>query len=74
MKSTYFQNMDFPASRWHSRGQRFDPAYLQHDALGYDVGKSPDFGRNQDFFFAFWREKHTFLVRRTSDNVSGEGA
>ena len=28
MKNTYFQNMDFPASRWHSRGQRFDPAYL----------------------------------------------
>ena len=28
MKNTYFQNMDFPASRWHSRGQRLDPAYL----------------------------------------------
>ena len=30
--NTHFQNTDFPASRWHSRGQRFDPAYLHQKA------------------------------------------
>lgn len=30
MKNAYFQNMDFAASRWHSRGQRFDPAFYLH--------------------------------------------
>ena len=35
-----------PGSEWHSRGQRFDPAYLHHRK----VSKSLDFGAFSLFF------------------------
>ncbi len=55
------------ALEWHSRGQRFDPAYLHHKTR-YIVWKSPEVERFQDFFFTF-----KILTLGTDWNLTGTG-
>ena len=44
--------MIFIAKAWHSRGQRFDPAYL-HQIESEALEENPEIARFQDFFLLF---------------------
>ena len=40
-------------AQWHSRGQRFDPAYLHHQRRVRRIRESPKSERIWDFFLTF---------------------
>ena len=44
--------MIFITKAWHSRGQRFDPAYL-HQIESKALEENPEIARFQDFFSLF---------------------
>ncbi|MCD7886597.1 MAG: hypothetical protein LUG44_03115, partial [Clostridiales bacterium] len=61
------------ALEWHSRGQRFDPAYL-HQISGYDVSKPPSSEGGFCWSYAkVWGEKQgAFAKIRAYDQYWGQ--